>query len=114
MCTFKDNEILFEVDGAGFTKDCYHDTDEKFSRYWVEDNSDSLKWQMLPQRNLIQKYERKCMEWDFTNGQGQHDFKPLVKQILSTDKSITMYGRAGTGKSTCISKPTSRDGRVTD
>ena len=99
VCTFKDNKVPFELDDAGNIKGYYHDKEEKVYKYRLEEKSDRLKCQMLPKWQRTQKYEYKQAEWNITNDTIDNDFKPLVKQILDSKKSINIDGRAGVGKS---------------
>ena len=99
VCTFKDNKVPFELDDTGNIKGYYHDKEEKVYKYRLEEKSDRLKCQMLPKWQRTQKYEYKQAEWNITNDTTDNDFKPLVKQILDSKKSINIDGRAGVGKS---------------
>ena len=99
VCTFKDNKIPFELDDTGNIKGYYHDKEEQVYKYRLEEKSDRLKCQMLPKWQRTQKYEYKQAEWNITNDCIDNDFKPLVKQILDSKKSINIDGRAGVGKS---------------
>ena len=88
-----------KLDDAGNIKGYYHDKEEKVYKYRLEEKSDRLKCQMLPKWQRTQKYEYKQAEWNITNDCIDNDFKPLVKQILDSKKSINIDGRAGVGKS---------------
>ena len=49
ICTFKDNKIPFDLHDSGNIKGYYLDKEEQVYTYRLEEQSDRLKCQMLPQ-----------------------------------------------------------------
>ena len=101
------NDIFpFEFDEHDNIKGYYHDNEHKVYTYrlegYSEDNSTRIKVQLLPNWRRTQQYEYKFINLKIINDQQYNDFKPLVNQILDSNKSININGRAGTGKSTLI------------
>ena len=84
-CTFKNNKFPFTVDSEGYIEGYYFNNDTKAPKYRVEkdEEDEEIQW------NIIQDKE-------------DDDFQPLVEQVLDSNQSINIGGRAGTGKSTFI------------
>jgi len=101
-CMFENNIFPFEMEDDINLSEYYYDTDNKMPKYKLEPCLGRLE---IPR---MEKYKRSIMynhiyqEWTEHKDIESNDFKILVNQILDSNKSINIDGRAGTGKSTLI------------
>ena len=74
----------------------------KVLKYKVEKDSERLKHQQLPIWKRNNEYEYKKPVWTTIKDVADNNFQPLIEQVLNSNESLNIDGRAGTGKSTFI------------
>ena len=102
ICTFKNNEFPFAVNSDNNVEGYYFDNDMQVPKYKVEKDSERLKHQQLPVWRRTSEYEYKNPPWTTIEDTGDNNFQPLIEQVLNSNESLNIDGRAGTGKSTFI------------
>jgi hypothetical protein len=101
-CMFENDIFPFEMMDDINLSGYYYDDDNKMPKYKLEPCSGRL---VIPR---MEKYKRSILynhinqEWTEHKDIESNDFNILVNQILDSEKSINIDGRAGTGKSTLI------------
>ena len=99
---FKNNVFPFTVNTDGNVEGYYFDDDKKVLKYKVEKDSERLKHQQLPIWKRNSEYEYKKPVWKTIEDVADNNFQPLIEQVLNSNESLNIDGRAGTGKSTFI------------
>ena len=103
ICIFKDDKLPFELtEDKTYIKGYYHDDKQTQPRYRVEDSEERLKIEILPKYSRTDRYDFKEQTFNAYPDVAENDFKPLVMNILQSNKSWHIDGRAGTGKTTLI------------
>ena len=101
-CMFENDIFPFEMMDDINLSGYYYDDDNKMPKYKLEPCLGRL---VIPR---MEKYKRSILynhiyqEWTEHKDIESNDFNILVNQILDSNKSINIDGRAGTGKSTLI------------
>ena len=70
-------------------------------KYKLE-KKERLKVEHLPKFVRTQVYEHEEPTWKLIDDVNDNNFDPLVNNIINSNQSIHIDGRAGTGKSTLI------------
>ena len=101
-CNFKDNKFPFELDNNKNIVGYYYDNENKELLYKLEDKTTRLQIERKPQYKRECIYQHEILQWSTINDVEDNNFKPLVDQVISSDKSYFITGPAGTGKSELI------------
>jgi hypothetical protein len=99
---FPTDELPFELVDDINIKGYYYDKAEKFPRYKLEDKTERLKIERMPNHVRTDTYMHKHLEFNIFSDVEGNDFIPLVNQILVSNQSWHIDGRAGCGKSTLV------------
>jgi hypothetical protein len=99
---FPTDELPFELVDDINIKGYYFDETEKFPRYKLEDKTERLKIERMPNHIRTDTYMHKRVEFKIYPDVADNDFTPLVSQILDSNQSWHIDGRAGCGKSTLV------------
>ena len=104
ICIFKDNKLPFETTTCDkkYIKGYYHDDAKLEPRYRVEDSEERLKIETLSKYSRTDRYDYKEQHFNVSSDVDDNDFKPLVDNILTSQKSWHLDGRGGTGKTNLI------------
>ena len=100
-CTFPNNIFPFKMLDDENIDNYFYDIENKIPMYKLE-FKDRLKHERCKQMIRTETFNLKKHEWNHYDDVTDNNFNPLVDNIIESQKSFNILGRAGCGKSTLI------------